>query len=245
MEDPLLEELSCSICLEIFNKPILLDCAHNICASHLHEICETKTREGIVLPCPICRARCVRQSMDGFKVNLALANVIDIMKKRTSTDDAGVGAALALITECITSLKVQILPHTGPKQEPGWYFHPQDLNEKNKGKFIYIGWKKGEKNIEPITSLNFMTFTSSQTSPPTDWEWDPSDLNTGARGDFIYMYWKREYGKPGITDITLSGPLYEPQPPPMEGWQLINVDLCKGCSRLTHISPYQYCYYKI
>ncbi|KAM9210163.1 E3 ubiquitin/ISG15 ligase TRIM25 isoform 1-T1 [Dugong dugon] len=51
--DPLAEELSCSICLELFKMPVTTPCGHNFCASCLDE---TWAVQGSPYRCPQCRA---------------------------------------------------------------------------------------------------------------------------------------------------------------------------------------------
>jgi len=225
--------------------------------------------DGVSVKCPICRAASRRNSILDFKVNLILANIIELMEHQTQQPQRSHTNSLttpqqrshsnSLTTPQqrshsnstnssppvlgITSLKVQVLEHKGPMQEMGWTYHQQDLNEKNKGKFIYAGWRHDGDN-NPITTLFFFCYDNAQTHPPPGWEWDPSDLNTGARGKFIYMCWKREPGKPPIVDITFCEPFFKGTPPVKPGWILINVDLCQGCSRLGHTSPFIYAYYK-
>jgi len=229
-EEPLQQELTCCVCLEIFHKPILLDCAHNVCEEHM-TVLSKPSFFGVCVTCPICRAECERPSVTEFKMNLVLSNVIEIMHQEGKLE----GIKKEKAEQYLTALKVQVLEHKGPMQEMNWEFHTQDLNEKNKGKFIYVGWQKG--SVNPITTIDFFCLKQKQLQPPVGWEWDPNDLNTGAKGEFIYMCWKRETTKAPIRDITFCEPFFDGLPPPIEGWNLINVDLCKGCSRITHKSP--------
>nr|AAI24195.1 Zgc:152960 [Danio rerio]AAI65410.1 Zgc:152960 protein [Danio rerio] len=47
------EELSCPVCQEIFNNPVMLSCSHSVCKECLHQLWRTKgTQE-----CPVCRRR--------------------------------------------------------------------------------------------------------------------------------------------------------------------------------------------
>jgi hypothetical protein len=38
MLETIRKELECSVCLEIFEKPVLLTCAHSICHSHIQQL---------------------------------------------------------------------------------------------------------------------------------------------------------------------------------------------------------------
>ncbi|XP_015274911.1 PREDICTED: E3 ubiquitin-protein ligase TRIM17-like [Gekko japonicus] len=48
------DELFCSICLDYFTEPVILNCEHNFCRA-----CITRTWEGLgdSFPCPQCRKR--------------------------------------------------------------------------------------------------------------------------------------------------------------------------------------------
>jgi len=164
MEEAVEQELSCSICFEVFNKPILLDCAHNFCFVHIEELAEN-VMDGVSVKCPICRAASRRNSILDFKVNLILANIIELMEHQTQQPQRSHSNSLttpqqrshsnSLTTPQqrshsnstnssppvlgITSLKVQVLEHKGPMQEMGWTYHQQDLNEKKQGKIYLCG----------------------------------------------------------------------------------------------------------
>lgn len=90
------EELTCSICLELFEEPVLLSCAHTFCRQCLREFCvrhpAPKTGkgegEGETILCPKCRAtiKLGKDGIQGLPKNTTLANIIlsfdEDMKKR-------------------------------------------------------------------------------------------------------------------------------------------------------------------
>ncbi|XP_015350925.1 E3 ubiquitin/ISG15 ligase TRIM25 isoform X1 [Marmota marmota marmota] len=68
----LAEELSCSICLELFKEPVTTPCGHNFCRSCLDE---TWAVQGKPYRCPQCRA--VSPSLPELRKNTVLCAVVD------------------------------------------------------------------------------------------------------------------------------------------------------------------------
>uniref|UniRef100_G1KK44 Zinc finger protein RFP-like n=1 Tax=Anolis carolinensis TaxID=28377 RepID=G1KK44_ANOCA len=78
-KDPLqdlCEEATCSVCLDYFNDPVILDCGHNFCRA-----CLTQTWEkpgNTETSCPQCREIV---SQKNLRTNPLLANFVEITKK--------------------------------------------------------------------------------------------------------------------------------------------------------------------
>ncbi|XP_078497897.1 E3 ubiquitin-protein ligase TRIM39-like [Lissotriton helveticus] len=69
------EEATCSICLDYFTDPVMIDCGHNFCRS-----CITQSWEGRNgnFPCPQCR---VTSSGKNLRPNRQLGNMVDMVKQ--------------------------------------------------------------------------------------------------------------------------------------------------------------------
>ncbi|XP_066437056.1 probable E3 ubiquitin-protein ligase MID2 [Eleutherodactylus coqui] len=82
-------ELTCPICLELFEDPLLLPCAHSLCFSCAHRILVTgNSSSAIVEPvaafqCPTCRyvISLNHRGLEGLKRNITLQNIIDRFQK--------------------------------------------------------------------------------------------------------------------------------------------------------------------
>ncbi|KAM9327073.1 putative E3 ubiquitin-protein ligase MID2 [Gastrophryne carolinensis] len=82
-------ELTCPICLELFEDPLLLPCAHSLCFSCAHRILVSGSSSGeIVEPvtafqCPTCRyvISLSHRGLEGLKRNITLQNIIDRFQK--------------------------------------------------------------------------------------------------------------------------------------------------------------------
>lgn len=68
-------ELSCAICCEIFNEPVVLKCSHSFCGPCLQQYWrQTQGRD-----CPLCR----RQSLDDPVPSLTLKNLCENYKEES------------------------------------------------------------------------------------------------------------------------------------------------------------------
>uniref|UniRef100_A0A8C0J3H7 Midline 2 n=1 Tax=Chelonoidis abingdonii TaxID=106734 RepID=A0A8C0J3H7_CHEAB len=82
-------ELTCPICLELFEDPLLLPCAHSLCFSCAHRILVSScsSSESIepitAFQCPTCRyvISLNHHGLEGLKRNVTLQNIIDRFQK--------------------------------------------------------------------------------------------------------------------------------------------------------------------
>nr|XP_006638859.2 PREDICTED: tripartite motif-containing protein 35-like [Lepisosteus oculatus] len=71
------DELTCSVCCEIFMNPVVLKCSHSFCKACLEKTWKlNSSRE-----CPFCRRR---SSTDNPPLNLALRNIVESYLKKNS-----------------------------------------------------------------------------------------------------------------------------------------------------------------
>ncbi|MCI4378169.1 hypothetical protein PGIGA_G00212850 [Pangasianodon gigas] len=77
------EDLSCPVCCEIFNNPVVLLCSHSVCKVCLQQFWETKgSRE-----CPVCRRK---SSLETPPTNLALKNLCETFLQERSQRSSSV-----------------------------------------------------------------------------------------------------------------------------------------------------------
>nr|XP_061792858.1 probable E3 ubiquitin-protein ligase MID2 isoform X2 [Nerophis lumbriciformis] len=82
-------ELTCPICLELFEDPLLLPCAHSLCFNCAHRILvshcsSSKPLESVsAFQCPTCRYVITlnHRGLEGLKRNVTLQNIIDRFQK--------------------------------------------------------------------------------------------------------------------------------------------------------------------
>ncbi|XP_072192417.1 probable E3 ubiquitin-protein ligase MID2 [Excalfactoria chinensis] len=82
-------ELTCPICLELFEDPLLLPCAHSLCFSCAHRILLSSCSSGesieplSAFQCPTCRyvISLNHRGLEGLKRNVTLQNIIDRFQK--------------------------------------------------------------------------------------------------------------------------------------------------------------------
>ncbi|CAK6963122.1 putative E3 ubiquitin-protein ligase TRIM39-like [Scomber scombrus] len=80
------EELSCSVCCEIFKDPVVLKCSHSFCRACLQQFWNKKKARR---ECPICRRKC---SLTEPTVSLALKNVADTFLREQERKTAAAGS---------------------------------------------------------------------------------------------------------------------------------------------------------
>ncbi|XDV29862.1 hypothetical protein PO909_032895 [Leuciscus waleckii] len=87
--DTLESELTCPICLELFEDPLLLPCAHSLCFNCAHRILvshrssSNESKPVSAFQCPTCRYAIALdpQGLDGLKRNVTLQNIIERFQK--------------------------------------------------------------------------------------------------------------------------------------------------------------------
>ncbi|XP_041667159.1 nuclear factor 7, brain-like [Cheilinus undulatus] len=83
MASKLEEDLSCPVCLDIFEDPVILSCSHSLC----RECVEKSWKEKEDKECPMCKRR---HSKDLLPVNFALKNLCETFqqeRKRRASED--------------------------------------------------------------------------------------------------------------------------------------------------------------
>nr|XP_029137450.1 tripartite motif-containing protein 54-like isoform X2 [Labrus bergylta] len=99
------KQLICPICLELFNKPVvILPCQHNLCrkcANELYQPSLFQARTTMMLSsgrfrCPSCRQEVVldRHGVFGLQRNLLVENIIDVYKQEVANYNNKAASAL-------------------------------------------------------------------------------------------------------------------------------------------------------
>ncbi|XP_043942850.1 zinc-binding protein A33-like [Protopterus annectens] len=75
------EFLTCPVCLELFIKPVMLDCGHNFCKSCIEKVWDSSDK---VLACPECREEFQTRK---YSVNWLLAKQVEAVILRTGSTE--------------------------------------------------------------------------------------------------------------------------------------------------------------
>ncbi|XP_026510334.1 E3 ubiquitin-protein ligase TRIM11-like [Terrapene carolina triunguis] len=78
-------EVTCSICTKYMEVPVMLDCGHNYCEDCIIQHWDRVEEDEEPRQCPLCR-RSFRQR--SFRQNKSLANVVEIVQRFPSRDEA-------------------------------------------------------------------------------------------------------------------------------------------------------------
>ncbi|KAL9655520.1 hypothetical protein ABK040_002187 [Willaertia magna] len=100
-EEKIKEQLNCSICCDVLNKPKVLPCLHSFCLKCLQVLCENKT----LIHCPDCRKECnipngdVNELPNDFFKN-SLIDQLTLITKKMKCDDCDEDEAYEAIYCC-------------------------------------------------------------------------------------------------------------------------------------------------
>jgi len=82
-----LEELTCSVCLELFKEPVTLTCGHSFCCACMENYWKS-SEEATAFACPNCRE--VFPQKPKLKKSVILASLVDQIKLRKGEVTSGV-----------------------------------------------------------------------------------------------------------------------------------------------------------
>ncbi|XP_027871994.1 E3 ubiquitin-protein ligase TRIM7 [Xiphophorus couchianus] len=74
-EDQLAQELSCPICLQLYNDPVVLPCGHNFCRACISKSADPTYSDKEPLRCPECRE--TYDGVDTLQKNVKLSNIVE------------------------------------------------------------------------------------------------------------------------------------------------------------------------
>ncbi|KAM4737952.1 E3 ubiquitin/ISG15 ligase TRIM25 [Anableps anableps] len=74
-EEQLAQELSCPICLQLYNDPVVLPCGHNYCRACISKSADSTDSGKEPLRCPECRE--AYHGVDSLQKNFKLSNIVE------------------------------------------------------------------------------------------------------------------------------------------------------------------------
>jgi len=80
------EEITCSICSELFTDPKTLPCLHTFCKQCIEQSIKSIKEIAVVACCPLCRAPLPRDDMPSIPTNFTINRLVEIFGKRKETD---------------------------------------------------------------------------------------------------------------------------------------------------------------
>ena len=75
------EEITCSICQDVFTEPKTILCLHTFCEQCIESSIESSRRSGSNISCPLCRTE-LSQDVAKLPTNFAIKRLIEIFRKR-------------------------------------------------------------------------------------------------------------------------------------------------------------------
>ena len=93
------EEITCSICKDLFTEPKTILCLHTFCEQCMKSTIETSRRLGSEVCCPLCRTE-LSQDLAKVPTNFAIKRLIEIFKKRKESMHVTSAHAKVICGEC-------------------------------------------------------------------------------------------------------------------------------------------------
>ena len=82
------EEITCSICGDLFTDPKTIPCLHTFCKQCIEKSIESNKKMASIVCCPLCRTPLARDDISSVPTNFTINRLVDIFRERK---DAGKG----------------------------------------------------------------------------------------------------------------------------------------------------------
>ena len=76
------EEITCSICRELFTDPKTISCLHTFCKQCIEKSLESNKKMGSIVCCPLCRTPFPREGISFVPTNFTINRLVEIFRKR-------------------------------------------------------------------------------------------------------------------------------------------------------------------
>ncbi|XP_065889178.1 E3 ubiquitin-protein ligase TRIM71-like isoform X2 [Dysidea avara] len=84
------EEITCSICGDLFTDPKTIPCLHTFCKRCIERSIESNKKMAVIVCCPLCRAPLLRDEVASIPTNFTINRLVDIFGKRQVAGKASV-----------------------------------------------------------------------------------------------------------------------------------------------------------
>ncbi|KAG7251340.1 hypothetical protein CRUP_027294 [Coryphaenoides rupestris] len=127
--DALESELTCPICLELFEDPLLLPCAHSLCFGCAHRILAASGQtaaSAASFQCPTCRyvvALGAQRGLEGLKRNVTLQNIIDRVQRAANAATLPLPLVLSAAASAATGPTAPYSSPSGSPVDEGGHHH--------------------------------------------------------------------------------------------------------------------------
>ena len=80
------EEITCSICGDLFTDPKTISCLHTFCKQCIEKSIESNKRMASIVCCPLCRTPLAREDVSSVPTNFTINRLVEIFGKRKEAD---------------------------------------------------------------------------------------------------------------------------------------------------------------
>ena len=82
------EEITCSICGDLFTDPKTIPCLHTFCKQCIEKSIESNKKMASIVCCPLCRTPLPRDDMSSVPTNFTINRLVEIFGKRKEADES-------------------------------------------------------------------------------------------------------------------------------------------------------------
>ena len=76
------EEITCSICGDLFTDPKTISCLHTFCKQCIEKSIESNKKIASIVCCPLCRTPLTREDISSVPTNFTINRLVEIFGKR-------------------------------------------------------------------------------------------------------------------------------------------------------------------
>ena len=76
------EEITCSICGDLFTDPKTISCLHTFCKQCIERSIESNKKMASIICCPLCRTPLPREDISSVPTNFTINRLVEIFGKR-------------------------------------------------------------------------------------------------------------------------------------------------------------------
>ena len=84
------EEITCSICGDLFTDPKTIPCLHTFCKQCIERSIESNKKLATIVCCPLCRASLPQDEMASIPTNFGVSRLVEIFTKRQKAGETSV-----------------------------------------------------------------------------------------------------------------------------------------------------------
>jgi len=142
------EEITCSICGDVFTDPKTIPCLHTFCKRCIERSIESNKKIATVVCCPLCRAPLPQDNLESIPTDFTIKRLIEISNQRKEVQ-------ATVDTQSISTSRPENRHHDGNQRQCALKnhssksaSHSEEKQIKNKKLTLMFNWIKKKTNVD-------------------------------------------------------------------------------------------------